>query len=197
MPATAKLNDIIEALDLQLEEFGSVFDCETGKVETFSFDLLHKAEDSNDDDVDENMREWEKKEWELAKLIASSPAGRFLDLPSKFDVHEWAIMEEFSRSRWNPAAFAKIFCTPSTAPGHFDISRTPFDVTALTKPGMRSAMLPCVRSQSTGAKSITSPGSRRTSLGRERAALKMNQFDANTQPPAGTRSYSLFHRAWR
>jgi hypothetical protein len=43
-----------------------------------------------------DILEWQKQEWEIAKLIVSS--DRFLKLPSKFDVHEWAIMEEFSHS---------------------------------------------------------------------------------------------------
>ena len=97
MPATAKLNDIVEVLELQLEETPSFFDCETGRVETIPLDLMHKAEEP-DDSGDENIIGWQKKPWELAKLIVSSPPGRFLDLPSKFDVHEWAIMQEFAGS---------------------------------------------------------------------------------------------------
>jgi Uncharacterised protein family (UPF0158) len=38
----------------------------------------------------------QKEEWETAKRIVSS--DRFRKLPTRFDIHEWAIMEEFSRS---------------------------------------------------------------------------------------------------
>jgi hypothetical protein len=96
MPATAKLNDIIEALEMQFDEIPSFFDRETGKVESISLDLLREAEESDDDQEDDP--ESQDEEWVLAKRIAFSPPDRFPRLPSKFDVHEWAIMEEFARS---------------------------------------------------------------------------------------------------
>ena len=40
--------------------------------------------------------EWRKQEWEIAKRIVST--DRFQELPTKFEVHEWAIMQNFSRS---------------------------------------------------------------------------------------------------
>ena len=95
MPATARLKDIVEALEIQFDESSSFLDRDTGQVETVSIDLLREAEES-DDDEDVDILEWQKQEWEIAKLIVSS--DRFLKLPSKFDVHEWAIMEEFSHS---------------------------------------------------------------------------------------------------
>jgi hypothetical protein len=95
MPATARLKDIVGALEIQLDENSSFLDRDTGQVETVSIDLLGKAEESNDDE-DVDLPEWQNEEWEIAKLIVSS--DRFVKLPSKFDVHEWAIMEEFSHS---------------------------------------------------------------------------------------------------
>jgi hypothetical protein len=95
MPATARLKDIVEALEIQFDESSSFLDRDTGQVETVSIDLLREAEES-DDDEDVDILEWQKQEWEIAKRIVSS--DRFLKLPSKFDVHEWAIMEDFSRS---------------------------------------------------------------------------------------------------
>ena len=95
MPAIARLKDIVEALEIQFDESSSFLDRDTGQVETVSNDLLREAEESGDDE-DVDILEWQKQEWEIAKLIVSS--DRFLKLPSKFDVHEWAIMEEFSHS---------------------------------------------------------------------------------------------------
>jgi hypothetical protein len=95
MPAIARLKDIVEALEIQFDESSSFLDRDTGQVETVSNDLLREAEESGDDE-DVDILEWQKQEWEIAKLIVSS--DRFLKLPSKFDVHEWAIMEDFSRS---------------------------------------------------------------------------------------------------
>jgi hypothetical protein len=96
MPAAAYLQDIVDALEMQFDESLSFLDRETGQVETVSKDLLNRAEEP-EDDQDVDLPECQTEEWELAKLIVSS-GDRFLDLPSKFDVHEWAIMEEFSQS---------------------------------------------------------------------------------------------------
>jgi hypothetical protein len=96
MPAPVRLNDIVDALEIQFDETPSFFDRETGKVETISLDLLREAEESAVDDEDDP--ESQDEEWALAKRIAFSPPDRFPRLPSTFDVHEWAIMEEFSRT---------------------------------------------------------------------------------------------------
>ncbi len=102
MPATAKLSDIVDALEMLFDEVPSFFDRETGKVETISREFLREAEASDeedgDDEDDEDIPKWQKESAQLAKLITFSPGDRFVELPTKFDVHEWAIMEEFSHS---------------------------------------------------------------------------------------------------
>jgi len=70
-------------------------------VVTVSRDLLREAEDGGDEEDEEEEEEpdlpgGQDDEWETAKLIVST--DRFLRLPSDYDVHEWAIMEDFSRS---------------------------------------------------------------------------------------------------
>jgi hypothetical protein len=92
MPAKVLLRDIVEALEMQTDEFLSFVDLVTGRVETVSRDLLSQAEESDKDEPDD----LDDDEWELAKRIAAN-AG-FVRLPTKFDIHEWSIMEEFSRS---------------------------------------------------------------------------------------------------
>ncbi len=93
MPAAARLRDIVDALEMQFDESLSLLDRDTGQVETMSREILSAAEEG-DDDEDADLPD---EEWELAKLIVSS-RDRFLRLPTKFDVHEWAIMEEVSDS---------------------------------------------------------------------------------------------------
>ena len=95
MPPTVRLADIIEALELQFDESLSFLDRDTGQVETVSRDLLRKAEESGDDE-EPDLPAWQKQEWEIAKQIVST--GRFKKLPTKFDVHEWEIMQDFSYS---------------------------------------------------------------------------------------------------
>jgi hypothetical protein len=93
MPATVRLSDIVDALEAQFDESRSFLDLDSGEVETVSLDLLSEAEDG-EEDLD--LPECQEPEWELAKRIASS--NRFVRLPTKYDVHEWQIMDDFSRS---------------------------------------------------------------------------------------------------
>jgi hypothetical protein len=92
MPATVRLQALVEALEMQFDEHLSFLDLDTGEVETVAADLLSLAEESSAQEPD--ILEWQKHEWETAKRIAAT--GRFLKLPSKHDVHEWVIMQEFA-----------------------------------------------------------------------------------------------------
>lgn len=94
MPATVLLKDIAEALQMQFDESSSYLDLETGHVETVSHSSLHRAEEA--DEQADDLPDWEEEELELARQILTT--DRFKKLPDKFDIHEWAIMEEFSRS---------------------------------------------------------------------------------------------------
>ena len=96
MPATVHLNDIIDALEMQFDESLSYLDLDAGQVVTVSEDLLREAEEHGDEEPD--VPDWQKQEWEIAKQIVSTNSDRFQRLPSKFEVHEWAIMQDFSRS---------------------------------------------------------------------------------------------------
>src|SRR5271170_630160 len=93
MPATVRLNDIVDALEMQFDESPSFLDLDTGQVETVSQDLLRDAESS---DEEPDLPAWQEREWEIAKRIVTT--GRFQKLPTKFDVHEWEIMRDFSNS---------------------------------------------------------------------------------------------------
>jgi hypothetical protein len=95
MPATVLLSDIVDALDVQLDEYSSFLDLDSGKVESVADDLLRLAEDREEDSAPE-LPDWQQEQWEVAKQIVSSE--RFLPLPSKYDVNEWEIMQDFSIS---------------------------------------------------------------------------------------------------
>ena len=65
---TARLSDIVDALEMQFDETSSFLDRETGQVHTLTNDLLHEAEESGDDER-QDLPEWEEEQWEIAKLI--------------------------------------------------------------------------------------------------------------------------------
>src|SRR5260370_2188172 len=94
MPATVRLEDIIDALEIQFDEWSAFLDLDTGQVETVSHALLGEADEPNDEEPD--LPAWQKHEWEIGKQMVST--DRFRRLPTKFEVHEWAIMQDFSRS---------------------------------------------------------------------------------------------------
>ena len=78
---------------MQVDEYSSFLDLDTGHVEHVPDAFLGKAEHGEMP----HLVEWEESIWEMAKQIVAS-RDRFLDLPSKFDIHEWEIMQDFSLS---------------------------------------------------------------------------------------------------
>jgi hypothetical protein len=91
---TVLLKDIVDALEMESDESSSFLNLDTGNVETVSHDLLRRAGESVD--MEPHLPAWQEREWEVAKEIVST--DRFRQLPTKFDVHEWAIMRDFSYS---------------------------------------------------------------------------------------------------
>jgi hypothetical protein len=93
MPAVISLRDVVEAIDLPSDEMASYLNPETGEILTVSEeeqDLLERG------DSDESLQEWEREL--LPKLREAVESDRWLVLPDRFEVHEWSIMERFSRT---------------------------------------------------------------------------------------------------
>lgn len=93
MSPRVRLSDIIDALEMQFEESTSFLNLDTGEVETVSHDLLRQAEEFDGSHLPD-LPTWQTGEWEAAKRIICS--DRFKELPTKFDVHEWEIMRDFT-----------------------------------------------------------------------------------------------------
>jgi hypothetical protein len=79
---------------MQFDESLCYLDVDAGQVVTISENLLQEAEEPGDQEPD--LPDWQKDEWEIAKRIVSTDL--FRPLPTKFDVREWGIMQDFSRS---------------------------------------------------------------------------------------------------
>jgi hypothetical protein len=88
-----KLKDIVDSLEIGYDEFLSFVDLDSGQVATVSRELLRLAEECAEDE-DPDLPAWQEREWELARKIVFY--RHFKPLPTKFEVNEWAIMEEFS-----------------------------------------------------------------------------------------------------
>jgi hypothetical protein len=93
MSAKVFVKDIVEVLEVQFDGWAAYLNLDTGDVETVSTDLLSEAEESEDEP---DLSDDDKDEWEVVKQIVST--DRFRRLPGQYEVNEWAIMEDFSRS---------------------------------------------------------------------------------------------------
>ena len=88
-----KLLDIIEGMEFQTDESRSYLNKNTGEVVTISDGEFRAAEDNK---PVENFPDWQRKNIEVAREILETDS--YIPLPSKFDIHEYDIMEEFCLS---------------------------------------------------------------------------------------------------
>jgi hypothetical protein len=85
------LRDIADAIESQSNEGAAYVNPETGEIVQVSEDELALVEDEV---ADETLPQWQRDA--MPKIREALESGRFLALPDRFEVHEWAIMERFS-----------------------------------------------------------------------------------------------------
>ena len=95
MAAVISLSKVIDAIESATDEADSYLDPDSGEIVYVTDEMRDLAEEGEDEHTPEWMRE------ELPKVREALESGRFLSLPTKFDVHEWAIMEDFSEEQEN------------------------------------------------------------------------------------------------
>ena len=96
MAAEVKLDVIMEALELADDSISSYLDVETGEVHSITEEEFDLAEDPQA--VIEDLPNWQREAVKLTRSIQEQEGKRYLVLPGKFDVHEWAIMDRFSET---------------------------------------------------------------------------------------------------
>ncbi len=96
MAVEVNLETIIEALELADDSSSCFLDRETGEVHSITEEEFGLAEDPETDF--EDLPDWQRDIVKLARIIQQHEGKRYLALPDKFDVHEWAIMDRFSES---------------------------------------------------------------------------------------------------
>jgi hypothetical protein len=96
MAVEVKLDTIIEALELADDSISSYLDVKTGEVHSISEEEFDLAEDPQT--AIEELPDWQREAVGLARNIQQHEGKKYLALPDKFDVHEWAIMDRFSES---------------------------------------------------------------------------------------------------
>jgi hypothetical protein len=103
MNPPAKLSELIQALDMPTEEFRTYFDRKTGTLVSVEDTMLASLENGEEADPDD-LADWQKEEYEIAKEIVADDGGRFLPPPDNYEFHEYRVMEEFIRSIDNDEA---------------------------------------------------------------------------------------------
>ena len=93
MATVISLREVIEAMETTNEDCVSYLDPETGEIITVTEEERHLVEEESLEDVPEWQREM------MPKIRAALESDRFLELPYRFDIHEWSIMDEFSRAQ--------------------------------------------------------------------------------------------------
>jgi hypothetical protein len=93
MAIVISLREVIEAMETTNEDCVSYLDPETGEIITVTEEERHLVEEESL----ENVPEWQREM--LPKIRAALESDRFLELPDRFDIHEWSIMDEFSRAQ--------------------------------------------------------------------------------------------------
>lgn len=93
MAAKVKLSDIIDALELAGDEHSFWLDRETGEVRMLTDEVVDYAEE---DTPIEQIPEWMHADLEVARKVQEDTEHRYLELPGKFDIHDWDIMDCFA-----------------------------------------------------------------------------------------------------
>ena len=94
MAAEVELDVIIEALEMADDSISSYLDVETGEAHSITEEEFDLAEDAQT--AMEDLPNWQREAVMLARSIQKQEGKRYMALPDKFDVHEWAMMDRFS-----------------------------------------------------------------------------------------------------
>ncbi|PLR75380.1 hypothetical protein CU633_21365 [Bacillus sp. V3-13] len=94
MSAKIKLTNIIEGIDIQFDDTYTFLNKETGEVISVSHENFQDAEEL---DSFENLPEWQQEDLEIAIDVLGNDE-KYIELPTKYDINEYRIMEDFCYS---------------------------------------------------------------------------------------------------
>lgn len=104
------VNEIVEIISMQSDESSAFVNTETGEIIAFDFDELAIVDDLEVDDDFSEYPEWQRKLLKIAvDVIFYNSNSKYILLPSKWDVNEYRIMEDFCGSVSNDKVSEKLF----------------------------------------------------------------------------------------
>ena len=92
MSTMISLREIISALESASDDNSSYLDPETGEII-----VVTEEERALVEDEWEEMPAWQREL--MPKIRAALEGDRWLELPDRLDIHEWSMMERFSRAQ--------------------------------------------------------------------------------------------------
>ncbi len=92
-----KIKDLVAEMDMQMDEYKTILNKETGMIITVSTDDLSIAEDSEEDDDFSEYPDWQRQNI-LEALNVLWEWDKYVELPDKFEINEHRIMERFCSS---------------------------------------------------------------------------------------------------
>jgi len=97
MESVVSLRDVVDELDALTEESVAYLNRATGAT----YAILDEWEVLLEDDVPpDELPDWQQDELPRIREVVGS--DDWLPLPTRFDIHEWAVMDEFARSLDDP-----------------------------------------------------------------------------------------------
>jgi methyltransferase-like protein len=93
MTAIISVKDVANEMDSMSDEISSFINKRTGELVTLSDEMFSAVEEGSDIN---KYPAWQQEDIIKAKEVLES--DDYLQLPSKFDIHEYHIMEEFCRA---------------------------------------------------------------------------------------------------
>jgi len=103
MPLPVKLKDVIEALEMAADSISYFLDRRTGEIEMITDEVWSAAE--NDDLISE-YPEWQRELVLKAREIRST--DHFVQLPDKFEIDSYEMIERFSHEHPVPRVREKL-----------------------------------------------------------------------------------------
>lgn len=97
MSLVVSLRDVVDEMDVSSDEHTAYINRKTGELITLTQEDRSLVED---EEPFENLPEWQQEM--LPKIREVLESDDFIELPSRFDIHEWSIMENFCRSIEDP-----------------------------------------------------------------------------------------------
>ena len=92
-----KLQDIVDEMDMQMDESRVLLNKGTGEIIYVNIEDLSLAEDSEEDDDFSEYPDWHQESLKEALDVIINWEN-YEELPDKFEINEYHIMEEFSGS---------------------------------------------------------------------------------------------------